>query len=390
MPEKERKKGIIWKLQSDTIRYDCRFYTGYKPCGKAEFCMDCEEYEPVRTKILIIKLAALGDVLRTTSILPGLKKRFPQSHITWATRENAVPLLENNPLIDSLHVMNAEGILTVAGKEYDLAINFEKEDSALSLFKKINAAEKRGFEFSSSNTLSVANNGSLYALQLGLSDELKFHLNKKTYPEIIYEMAEIPYEGEEYVLELSGRSRHFRDEILKRSGINPDKLKIGLNTGCGGVFQTKRWTVRGFAELTDILNREHSVEILLLGGPRETEFNRRIIEEVETSIHDMGCNNHLEDFLGIMDLCDVVVSSDSLAAHIAIALKKDLVVFFGPTCPQEVDLFDRGGKIVMDCVCAPCYRKYCDKEKSCLENMPASRVYEEIMRIMEKIRSRIE
>lgn len=49
---------------------------------------------PFMTAILVIKTGALGDVLRTTSILPGLQQRFPALELTWLTAPAAVPLVE--------------------------------------------------------------------------------------------------------------------------------------------------------------------------------------------------------------------------------------------------------------------------------------------------------
>lgn len=43
-------------------------------------------------RILIVKLAAIGDVLRTTPLLSGLKRAYPQSHITWVVDKEALPL----------------------------------------------------------------------------------------------------------------------------------------------------------------------------------------------------------------------------------------------------------------------------------------------------------
>ena len=51
-------------------------------------------------RILIIKTAALGDVLRTTSILPGLAARHPGAAITWVTAADAVPLVAHHPLVE--------------------------------------------------------------------------------------------------------------------------------------------------------------------------------------------------------------------------------------------------------------------------------------------------
>ena len=51
-------------------------------------------------RILIIKLDAVGDVLRTTSLLHALKKQYPASHISWLTKENAKNIFKNNKFVD--------------------------------------------------------------------------------------------------------------------------------------------------------------------------------------------------------------------------------------------------------------------------------------------------
>jgi heptosyltransferase-2 len=85
------------------IKKDCIYCLGSKPCKfhkqDGRLCEDCQDYRKTEKKILIIKLDALGDVLRTTSILPALIKKYPNSGITWITRKNALPLLEKNSYI---------------------------------------------------------------------------------------------------------------------------------------------------------------------------------------------------------------------------------------------------------------------------------------------------
>ncbi|MBN1901475.1 glycosyltransferase family 9 protein [Candidatus Sumerlaeota bacterium] len=370
---------ILNKLQLEKIKFDCRHYSGYKPCGLSEFCEDCRHYQPIGVRILIIKLAAMGDVLRTTAILTGLKKQHPQSHITWITDSPSYSLLKNNPFIDRLLNYNLESVLTVMGIPYDLAINFEKEERALALFDKIKAEKKLGFAWSNAFTLSVANPGSLYSLQLGLHDELKFKMNAKSYQETIYEMAELPYEGESYVLRLSDYSREFAETFRAKRNMKSGCVSVGLNTGCGGVFETKKWTADGFCELARLLAKDGR-QILLLGGQRECDFNQSILESAGVPVIDTGCDNSLEEFLGIVSLCDVVVSSDSLAAHIALALEKEVVIFFGSTCSQEVSLFGRGEAIVTDFPCSPCYKRRCDKKPTCMDALSAQTVYEAVCR----------
>ncbi len=380
-------QNIMKKLEKDQIRFDCRYYTGYKPCGKSEFCAECKVYEPWGLRILIIKLAALGDVLRTTPILPGLVKKFPGARITWITDPAALPLLRNNPLIHRLLSFNAEGILVASHAPFDLALNFEKEDRALALMDSVNARAKLGFAFSPSCSLSIANDASLYSLGLGLHDELKFRHNTKSYQETIYDMAELSFEGEDYVLNLSAHALDFAEKTKARFNLPPDKFRIGLNTGCGDVFETKCWTLEGFSGLAKALARDGDSCLLLLGGKKEREFNRSLLAHCDALLIDTGCDNSLEEFLGIISLCDVVVSSDSLAAHIALALGKQTVIFFGSTCPREVELYNRGEKIVSDFPCSPCYLKTCDKNITCMSDLKPETVYQAVRRRIQKLPS---
>jgi heptosyltransferase-2 len=330
----------------------------------------------------VVKLAAMGDVLRTTCILPGLERQYQPCHITWLTDTESEPLLNANPHIARLLCFEPSNLLVLLSEQFDLLLNFEKEPRALAVANLVRATEKRGFAPSPVGSLTVFNTESEYALQLGLSDELKFHKNTKTYPQIIYEMAGLPYHNEEYVLELGEHSRQFAEQFAKNHRLAEAKHVIGVNTGCGSVFQTKQWTVNGFVELIQHLAKEPEVRVLLLGGPRERSFNAEIMRQCDQRVIDTGCDNSLEDFLGIVSTCDLVVSSDSLTMHIAIGLKKQVVAFFGSTCPAEVDLFGRGEKVVSDFPCAPCYKATCSISPSCMEALSAKQVLAAVARVL--------
>jgi hypothetical protein len=58
---------------------DCKNFNGYKPCFPGHNCLidSCKEPQPFGTKILIINLDAMGDVLMTTAQLPDLKTKNP-------------------------------------------------------------------------------------------------------------------------------------------------------------------------------------------------------------------------------------------------------------------------------------------------------------------------
>ena len=365
------------------IRYDCRAYQGEKPCRPGWICRDCREYDPVEGLILVVKLAAAGDVLRTTPLLPALKAAHPRCWITWLTDERSRFVLEGNPLIDELVSFGESGILPLLAREFDWAIVLDKEPRAAALGNLVRAKRKTGFGLSSGGKPVAMNEESLYALRLGVDDHLKFRVNRKTYPEIIFDMCGLTYGGEEYIFGLQPGSREAAEGILKKGGWRPDRVTVGLNTGCGDVFATKKWTEKGFIELAGKLVRELGVQVVLLGGAEERERNRRIRESLNVPVVDTGSDNPPDVFAGLVEGCRVVVTADTMALHLALALGKETVLLMGPTAAAEIELFGRGEILSSGMDCAPCYLQTCSKEAVCMSAISPEMVLEAVARRLE-------
>jgi len=359
--------------------YDCRYLLGHKPCSFRRECEGCSHYAPFGKRSLIIKLAAIGDVLRTTALLRGLRAQDPACHVTWLTEPNAIPILQGIGAIDRLLPYTPETILQLEMETFDELYCFDKEAKATALAMKIHAERKAGFGLSPFGTLIPLNKESEYAYQLGINDSLKFRLNIKTYPELIFECAGIPYaEPQEYVLpDLSAAVEKARADFLA-SGVRPEDLKIGLNTGAGDIFASKKWTEEGYIRLANRLVKDLGATVLLLGGPQEAERNRRIAAAAEGSLVNTGNDNPLRKFSGIVGNCDLLVTGDTLALHIAIGLRIPVLVLFGPTCHQEIELYGRGAKIVSDFECSPCYLGACPKQITCMDAISADTVFEAV------------
>src|ERR1017187_6773686 len=109
------------------IKTDCRHFRADRPCTPHKqtgvTCPECPTYDPVGTRLLIVKLAADGDVLRTTSILPSLRRRFPGAHLTWLTESSAEPLLRHHPLIDRIWASPERCLPQLLAQDFDLVIN---------------------------------------------------------------------------------------------------------------------------------------------------------------------------------------------------------------------------------------------------------------------------
>jgi ADP-heptose:LPS heptosyltransferase len=366
------------------VHYDCRFFLGHKPCIFRRECADCPHYAPIGMRILIIKLAAMGDVLRTTPLLRGLKRLHADCHITWLTEASVVPMLKGIPEIDRLLPYSPETALQLVTETFDQLYCFDKEPKATALSMHIRALQKAGFGMNGYGGVLPLNAESEYAFELGINDRMKFRQNRKTYPELIFECAGIPYhEPQEYVITDLAEEIQWARGYLSELGVRPDDLRVGLNTGAGEVFATKKWTEEGYARLADRLEEEFGAKVLLLGGPAERERNQRIAAGARHEPRDTGTGHPIRRFSGIVGNCDLLVTGDTLAMHIGIALKVPVLAIFGPTCHQEIELYGRGSMIVSDFDCSPCYLANCTKERTCMDAISADVVFSEVARIIQ-------
>lgn len=322
-------------------------------------------------KILIVKLGALGDVLRTTPLLSALHSANAGPEITWVVDAANASVLGGNPLIAKI-LPYSERTLTVLGQEYfDIAINLDKEPEALRAITAARSDRKMGFGRSSEGDLIALDTLSDYALRLGVDDELKFKINQKTYQEISFEQAGLKFQGEEYIFEPSAVSAATAKEVLRSKGYDGAtavRPVIGINTGSGLRFAGKRLPEASFARLAELFIERMNATVFLLGGEDEIARNLKIQKMVSHPILNTG-SHPIHTFAAIVRECDLVISGDTTAMHVAIAVKVPVAAYFASTCPAEIELYGRGCKVVSSIECAPCYKHICPIDEQCMKDM---------------------
>lgn len=347
--------------QPKTLIPDCRLFNGYKPCVPFKLCAGCEDRVPMGVRVLLINLDALGTVLATTAQLPAIKRTYPDSHITWITRRNALPLLQHNPLIDHLVEWNDENRMVLQQQRFEIALNADKSREAAAFINTISAERKCGFGLNDNGAIVPLNAGAEYGYRLGVDDHFKFRVNQRTGNDILGEAWEVDFRRDEYVLHLPEAEREKCAQWRHELGLESAPLVIGFNTGCSALFSLKKLELETQAEAIKQLGRElPEAKIILLGGREDTERNQRLVELTNGVAIPTPTTLGLRDGIILENLADIVVSGDSLGMHIAIGLKKHVVAWFGLSCAAEIELYNRGVKIIRDLPCAPCWKKVCD------------------------------
>ncbi|NCO11507.1 glycosyltransferase family 9 protein [Candidatus Pacearchaeota archaeon] len=282
-------------------------------------------------KIAIIKLGAKGDVVRTLSILPALKKKYPESEITWITKENISDLIDNNP-----HISRVLTIPLKVEDSFDLLYNFDIEREATNLAGEITAHKKYGFCFED-GFISAFNLEAEYYLNTIFDDELK-KSNKKTYEEMMFGLAEIPYEGYRSEIFLEEKERDYAASFLSSNNLSGRKI-IGIHMGAGPRWLSKAWSTQKIKEFIRRMKTE-GYEIILFGGPDEVEGHKALKEELlgeGLMVYSNNPENSNKEFASLLDVCDKVVCSDSFALHVSLALGKPTISLFFCTSPDEVE-----------------------------------------------------
>ncbi len=364
----------------------CKHFTGYKPCFPGENCLEhCVKCEPIGTRILIVNLDAMGNVLVTTSLLPALKRKFPESTISWITLKNAAPLLQENPLIDRIYLWEPENWLILGAMAFDLVLNVDKSQRSAAFTMGLTAKERMGFGLDENGKIIPLNPEAIENYRLGLDDHLKFKVNQKTVPQLQCEQFRLEFRRDEYTLLLSPEEKAFCAEYATAHGLDTAGLVVGFNTGCSELYPNKKMTVEQHVRLIERLSGLPGVRLVLLGGPEDTIRNAEIMRRVGGKALNTPTTEGVRRGICYINLCDLVISGDSFGMHAAIGLRKEIVVWFGVSCWTEIDLFDRGIKLIpRNLPCSPCWKRTCPYNLECIQQIDL----EAIVRHVETVRAR--
>ena len=366
---------------------NCKRFSGYKPCFPDHNCWEngCKDNTPIGKKILIINLDAMGDVLMTTSQLPAIKRKYPESTIFWVTLKIASPLLENNQYIDQVFVYDAESILILNQIEFDVVMNVDKSQRSCALLNYVKAEKKLGFGLDKNGKIVPVNEGAYYNYNLGMDDHFKFKVNQRTGQDYLAETFELDYNRDEYTFNFSEEELRFIEGYKRERKISDADKIIGFNTGCSNLYPNKKMSVGQHIYLINKLLAKRKYKIMLLGGPEDTERNKEIANHFRGRIINTPTDEGVRRGACYESIPQLIITGDSFGMHLAIALKKYVIAWFGVSCWTEIDLYERGLKLFQsDLFCSPCWKKECPYDLECIKNIDLHSMLDEVDRYFDE------
>jgi ADP-heptose:LPS heptosyltransferase len=352
---------------------DCRHFRGDVPCApnkrEGVHCDGCSYYDPVSENILIIKLGAAGDVLRTTPILTPLNKQHPKARIWWLTQS---PELVPRSHVDRILKWNEESLRTLDAIHFTRLINLDKDHYASALASKLIADTKEGFVLGQFGETEPANKRAEPKFITGIFDDVSL-ANRKDYPTELFEICGYTFKGEEYIIDPPPKEQF--------EGLDTSKPIIGMNTGAGARWTSRLWNIDNWIALAEQVLASGK-GVLLLGGPDEDARNREIQKRTNGRAQYLGYFP-LKQFIGLVEHCELIVSGVTMGMHITIALKKKLVLLNNIFNPYEFgDLYGLGEIVQPDKQCMCFFRGQCvNPDYFCLDHLPVEKVFEAVKRV---------
>ena len=351
------------------IKTDCRLYKGDIPCKPHKeygvHCDDCTYYKKTSLNILIIKLGAIGDVIRTTPLLRKLRSEHPNANIYWLTYSAEILSPE---WVDNILDLNSENIHIIKAMKFDWLINLDKDKIAIALTKNIEAEKKSGFTMDKwGNASPISSKAEEHKWLTGIFNDISKQ-NTKHYVQEIFEICGFDFHDEEYILEVK------EDKI--KWDIDKSKKVVGLNTGCGGRWISRLWPNDYWIELVVNLTK-NGYEVIFLGGEQEHENNLMLSQKSGGKYFG---HFNLDKFISLVNECDLVVTAVTMAMHIAMGLKKKTIIFNNIFNKNEFYLYGRGEVIEPDPKCDCYYSPVCPHES--MKNILPRKVLGKLIKYM--------
>jgi len=333
-------------------------------------------------KILVLRLSAVGDVIRTLSVVKALKERCPSSQITWVVEEPSKDFLESQPEVDDVVLFprkrwtrgirsprewwrTAKEISQFVKKlrrgQFDVVLDFHGilKSGVLSLLS--GSPRRIGFDWRSSKEgSSLFSNVKVEIPKEGITRYQRgFYLLKGLGFDVHYSNGS---------LSIPQRDREYVDSFFNQLLNPPSKPLIAIHPGTSTNYRSKRWRPDRYAQLADRLTREIQGTVVFTWGPGELP----LVEEVRKAMTAPSIlappTESLTQLGEVFKRCNLYIGGDTGPTLIASMMGVPVVIIYGPTDPFLYEPVGKHTNVMKEVGCNPCRKRSC-KEMTCLEKI---------------------
>jgi heptosyltransferase-2 len=360
----------------------------------------------VPSRILLVKLADLGDLLTVTPALRALRASFADARIDALVTPSSASLLRGLPTVDrvltfdkfaydrpSAALRSLPGALSLANRlrlgGYDILVLCHHLTTAYGTLKYAMLAFGSGARVRAG--LDNGRGGFLTHratdFGFGVRHEVDYWLS-------VTDSIGAQTRQPRLEIALSEEDESEAEKLWQALEFSGQDVAI-VHPGSGVFSLARRWPAGRFAHLGDALSRRLGLRIAILAGPAPGESElataiSRSMSEAASIVTDIPSPQRLAAFLR---RARVVVGNDSGVVHLAAAVEAPVVAIFGPTNHAAWGPYPpsapRNRVVREPLACSPCVHRGhrfgtpagCPA-RTCLDLLDVDRVFEAVERVL--------
>jgi ADP-heptose:LPS heptosyltransferase len=349
-------------------------------------------------RILVLKMAGIGDLLTAFPALEALRRTYPSAEISALVTPQTVSLLEGSGLIDKAIALDKYIFDTAGGfarpsslsrlARLGLRLRRKRYDAAILMHHLVTWPGVVKY------ALLMAAIGA--RLRVGLDDGRGRFLNLAARDRGFGAMHEVDYwlevvrrlgaEGRNPEMRLTwGESEEaYADSAWAKVGLAPGDRVVAIHPGTGSYSPIRRWRPEGFMAVGDALAGDGLAPVVI-AGPGEEALAQQVAGGMSARAAILSGVPTPRHLAAILARCRLFVGNDSGVMHLAVAAGAPVVAVFGPSNHLAWGPYDPSGRrarvVRLGLPCSPCLyvgqslgnRHGCGDER-CLKDLPPGMV----------------
>lgn len=328
-------------------------------------------------KILILNLTRMGDIIQTSALINGLKKKYANAQIDCLTMSSFSSILKNFPAINKIHTFDDNilinnyqndilaGFLEIKSiieklnaEDYDLLLNLVISHQSSLLSYLLKAKTKQGMQYTKVREQKITSKWTAYHL----ANEHHLGDHSLNLVDIFNGTGDIEPDFDNISLTPSSEAKIFATEFFKQNNLEKHKV-IGFHIGASN--SNKAWETEKFKTVIKQLLVDY--KIILFGGYKETAFTETFANINSDNFVLLIGKTNLDQLIALMSKIDLLVSNDTGPMHIATSQKIPIIdISLGPVSHWETSPYTDNALVLQaDIECHPCRFDYICSHLNC-------------------------
>ena len=269
-------------------------------------------------RILIIRLAPLGETVLTTPVIRALRLRFQDAYIAYMVAPTREDLVSANPHLNEVLTYQTSMpklIYQIARRKFQMAVVLQPTFRLVLHTFLARIPFRVGFE---------TNTGGRKLLNLAVPNNTTQHETQR-YLDVVRALGvEIAGDEPEVFVDSSGIA--WVNNFLENRKLNNGRHIIGLNPGAATTY--RRWNAANFATLGDLLHETYGAHIVITTGPREGELADQISKQMSYPPLIVNQATPMQ-LAALLQRCDLYITNDTGPMHLSTAVKTPTIALFG-------------------------------------------------------------